>query len=68
MPGAKLCRVEGPNRRVLDPFTRHSLHALSHSRVVEITKQNVLAKAAPNEGVWRSFKVEDSLLAFLRSL
>jgi site-specific recombinase XerD len=31
-------------------------------------KEQVLAKAAPNEGVWRPFKVEDSLLAFLRSL
>jgi hypothetical protein len=52
---------------VLDLFPRHSLHALSHTQVVERTKQ-MLAKAAPNEGVWRPFKAEDSLLAFLRNL
>jgi len=31
-------------------------------------KEKVLAKAVPNEGLWRPFKAEDSLLAFLRSL
>ncbi len=31
-------------------------------------KEQVLAKAAPSEGVWRPFKAEDSLLAFLKSL
>ena len=31
-------------------------------------KEKVLAKAAPNAGVWRPFKAEDSLLAFLKSL
>lgn len=31
-------------------------------------KEQVLAKAAPSKGVWRPFKAEDSLLAFLRSL
>jgi hypothetical protein len=40
MPTGKLCRVEDPNRRGLDVFTRHSLHALSHLQVVEGTKQN----------------------------
>ena len=40
------------------------------SRLVPIhaSTQKGLAKAAPNEGVWRPFKAEDSLLAFLRSL
>jgi hypothetical protein len=55
----------------LDSFTRHSLHALSDTQVVEWTslalKEQVLAKAAPSEGVWRPFKAE-ALLAFLRSL
>ena len=70
MPGGELCRVERfhPNRQAFwARFTRHSLHALSHTQVVERTKQ-VLATAAPNAGVWRPFKAEDSLLAFLRSL
>jgi site-specific recombinase XerD len=31
-------------------------------------KEQVLAKAAPNGGVWRPFKAKDSLLAFLSSL
>lgn len=31
-------------------------------------KEQVLAKAVPSEGVWRPFKAEDSLLAFLKSL
>jgi site-specific recombinase XerD len=31
-------------------------------------KEKVLAKTAPSEGVWRPFKAEDSLLAFLKSL
>jgi hypothetical protein len=29
MPRVRLCRVVGPDRRFLDPFTRHSLGALS---------------------------------------
>jgi site-specific recombinase XerD len=31
-------------------------------------KEQVLAKTVPSGGVWRPFKAEDSLLAFLRSL
>jgi len=31
-------------------------------------KENVLAKTAQRDGVWRPFKAEDSLLAFLKSL
>lgn len=67
MPGPILCRVEGSLPKQTWVFTRHI-----PSRFVPLpnlaVKEKVLAKAAPSAGVWRPFKAEDSLLAFLKSL